>query len=104
MKTAEIKKRSLEIRSLYHRLEEKYHGKIWTVEEDALAFLSDAGLVGRLVMAQQGRWPSEQIKELPNKIGECIWWLAVLAERTGCSFEDCIESFLNEKLKDLKED
>ncbi|MBB3153613.1 hypothetical protein FHS16_003688 [Paenibacillus endophyticus] len=33
-----------------------HHGTEWTVEEDALAFLTDAGLAGRLTMPQQGRW------------------------------------------------
>ena len=49
--------RSKKIRSNYHELENQYHGSEWTIEEDALAFLTDAGLVGRLAMAQQQRWP-----------------------------------------------
>ena len=53
----EIIKRSIQLRKFYHRLEQQYHEKEWTVEEDALAFLTDAGLVGRLTMSQQGRWP-----------------------------------------------
>jgi hypothetical protein len=44
----EIIKRSKNIRKLYHQLEQQYHESEWTVEEDALAFLTDAGLVGRL--------------------------------------------------------
>ena len=47
--------RSKKIRELYHQLELQYHGSEWSVEEDALAFLTDAGLVGRLTMSQQGR-------------------------------------------------
>ena len=50
--------RSVEIRKLYHNLEQQYHKKEWTVEEDALAFLTDAGWVGRLTMSHQGRWPN----------------------------------------------
>ena len=44
--------RSLVIRKLYHELELEHHGAEWSVQEDALAFLTDAGLVGRLTMAQ----------------------------------------------------
>ena len=55
----EIKERSLKIRKSYHELEQLYHGKEWTVEEDALAFLTDAGLVGRYTMSQRGRWPKK---------------------------------------------
>lgn len=38
---------------------------------------------------------------LPSKIGECMWWLAVLAERTGTNFEECVEAFLAERLDAL---
>lgn len=47
----EIIKRSKKIRESYHQLEQQYHGNEWTVEEDALAFLTDAGLVGRHAMS-----------------------------------------------------
>jgi len=62
------------IRELYHQLELKYHVSEWSVEEDALAFLTDAGLVGRLTMSQQGRWPKgdDTETELSLKIGESI--------------------------------
>lgn len=38
-----IKQRSIEIRELYHQLELTHHGSKWSVEEDALAFLTQAG-------------------------------------------------------------
>ena len=47
--------KSEKICELYHKLEMSLHGSKWSVEEDALAFLTDAGLVGRLTMAQQLR-------------------------------------------------
>ena len=67
-----------------------------------MAFLTDAGLVGRLTMDNQGRWPSTDKELLPSKIGECVWWLAILAERMDLSFEDCVETFLTDRLKNLK--
>ena len=48
-------------------------------------------------MDQQGRWPKTSNDELDQKIGESVWWLAVLAERTGLSLEECVEKFLDEK-------
>lgn len=51
-----IRQRSKAIRERYHQLELQHHGSEWTMEEDALAFLTDAALVGRQVMSQQGRW------------------------------------------------
>jgi hypothetical protein len=92
----ELKERSLKIRQRYHELELLHHGSEWSVEEDALAFLTDAGLVGRLVMSQLGRWPKENTnEELRHKIGESIWWLTVLAERMDINIETVTEEFLS---------
>lgn len=102
MEIKDISQKSMQIRDRYHELEEQIHGSRWSVEEDALAFLTDAGLVGRLAMDNQGRWPSADKEMLPSKIGECVWWLAVLSERMGLSFEDCIEQFLEERLRALQ--
>ena len=97
--------RSKKIRDHYHSLEQKHHGSKWSVEEDALAFLTDAGLVGRLTMAQQGRWPVGESNEagLEHKIGESIWWLMVLADRMGIDSEEALDNFLTstEKRFDL---
>jgi len=88
--------RSLKIRERYHELEIQHHGSEWTVEEDALAFLTDAGLVGRLTMSQQGRWPSgnDYGKDLEHKLGESIWWLVVLAKRMDIDIQDAFDKFL----------
>jgi len=88
--------RSLKIRELYHELELKHHGSEWTVEEDALAFLTDAGLVGRLTMSEQGRWPAgtNAKAELEHKLGESIWWLIVLAERMDIDIQVVTDKFL----------
>ena len=97
--------RSKKIREHYRSLEMKHHGSEWSVEEDALAFLTDAGLVGRLTMAQQGRCPVDDSNEvdLEHKIGESIWWLMVLADRMGIDSEEALETFLSkiEKRFDL---
>lgn len=88
--------KSLKIRELYHELELKHHGSEWTVEEDALAYLTDAGIVGRLTMSQQGRWPagSDSQAELEHKLGENIWWLVVLAERMDIDIQEVFDKFL----------
>jgi hypothetical protein len=101
---SDIVSRSQRIREHYHLLEQQYHGSKWTVEEDALAFLTDAALVGRLTMSQQGRWPKgqETIFELEHKLGECIWWLIILADRMDINIDEALETFLGktEKLLD----
>lgn len=102
MDIKEVSEKSTEIRKLYHALEEKHHGSKWSVEEDALAFLTDAGLVGRLTMDHEGRWPSSDAEMLPAKIGETVWWLAVLADRMDLDFEACVAEFLNGRLDAMK--
>jgi len=92
----DIIRRSMEIRKKYHELELLHHGSEWTVEEDALAYLTDAGLVGRNIMSQQKRWPKAGSEaELEHKLGENIWWLIVLAERSGIDIREAVDQFLN---------
>lgn len=92
----DLHERSLALRKLYHQLEKQHHGSEWTVEEDALAFLTDAGLVGRLTMSQQGRWlkGEQTTAELEHKLGECIWWLTILADRMNIDINEATEKFL----------
>jgi hypothetical protein len=96
--------RSLIIRKLYHDLELEHHGSEWSVEEDALAFLTDAGLVGRLAMARQGRWPKgdKPENELSHKLGESIWWLIILADRMNIDIKTALDDFLSSTEKLLK--
>lgn len=91
----EIRERSLEIRKKYHELELHHHGSKWSVAEDALAYLTDAALIGRNVMSQQERWPKPDSQaELEHKLGENIWWLIVIAERSGIDSKKALNNFL----------
>lgn len=95
--------RALKIRERYHQLELQHHGSKWTVEEDALAFLTDAGLVGRNIMAQQQRWPkANSSEELKHKLGENIWWLIVLADRSDIDIKEALAVFLDKTESMLK--
>lgn len=94
--------RSLEIRRKYHALELQHHGSQWSLEEDALAYLTDAALVGRNIMSQEQRWPKANSQaELEHKLGENIWWLIVLADRSGINIGDALENFLDHTEKML---
>jgi hypothetical protein len=97
MSLSNLIERSKRIRSQYHKMEKQYHGSEWTIEEDALAFLTDAGLVGRLTMAQQRRWPisGNEETQLEHKLSECVWWLLVLAERMDIDIEKSLDEFLS---------
>ena len=72
MDIEELKQRSKKIRNQYHQLEQKQDGHPWTPEQDALAFLTDAGLVGRLTMDKAGSWPGKSEFNLDYKIAESI--------------------------------
>ncbi|PIF46734.1 hypothetical protein CLU96_3774 [Chryseobacterium sp. 52] len=96
----EIIQRSLDIREQYHQLEKQHHGTEWTLEEDALAYLTDAGLVGRDIMSHQKRWlKKDSEEELKHKLGENIWWLIVLADRTGIDIKEALDQFLTKTEK-----
>lgn len=96
MQLHNIAERAIKIREKYHQLEKKHHGSEWTIEEDALAFLTDASLVGRLTMSQQGRWPAGDgdSSQLKHKLGESIWWLIVLSQRMNIDVCEAVETFL----------
>ncbi len=100
---AEVVERSVEIRKSYSKLERMYHEKEWTIEEDALAFLTDAGLVGRLTMSREERWPigGDTVSQLEHKLSECIWWLIILAERMNIDISEALKKFLSETEKHL---
>ncbi|MFC3161197.1 hypothetical protein SAMN05443633_101270 [Chryseobacterium arachidis] len=90
-----IIKRSLAIREKYHQLEIQQNGKEWTTEQDPLGFLTDAGLVGRNVMSHEKTWTKpDSAEELEHKLGESIWWLIVLADRTGIDIKKALNTFL----------
>ncbi|HBF36096.1 MAG TPA: MazG-like protein [Firmicutes bacterium] len=105
MNFSEAVERSVQIRKLYHHLERRFHGEEWTIEEDALAFLTDAGLVGRLTMSKQGRWlaDGETDSELEHKLGECIWWLIILAKRMDIDISEALEKFLSKTENQLRD-
>jgi NTP pyrophosphatase (non-canonical NTP hydrolase) len=95
------------VRDLYHRLEEAHEGSPWGVKDDMLGLVNDVGTLSRLVMATEGRWAPEgdldaQVK---GKLAECLWWVLVLADRTGVDLAeayattmDGIETHLRESV------
>jgi len=95
----ELTERSKRIRQQYHQLEMKQDGQPWTPEQDALAFLTDAALVGRLTMDKQGSWPDEakDSATLSYKMAESIWWLCSLADSQSIDLEKSLDDFLKSR-------
>lgn len=90
--------RSLQIRNLYNKLEERKHGSPWTNQEDMIGFVYDVGELGKLVMAAEGRWvhQGDLKKDLGDKFAECLWWLLVLSDRLGIDMNTAFSSKITE--------
>lgn len=56
-------------------------------------------------MSDQGRWPAdgETKSELQHKLGECIWWVIVLAERMDIDISEALETFLSKTERNLRD-
>jgi hypothetical protein len=95
--------RAMHVRRLYQQLEESNHKDAWTTEEDMLAFATDIGVLGRLVMAAEGRWiyNGDVHTELSSKFAECLWWLLVLSDRLGVDITEAFTSFIDRLDTDL---
>ncbi len=105
MDFAEARASSNRVRELYERLERQHHGSEWTTSELLVGMLQDVGDLGRLVMASEGRWThgADVSAELGHELGEVLWWLFVLAERTGTDLEAAFEGFLEERTRRLSD-
>lgn len=78
MDLIDVEKQSAAIRERYHELEKQIHGTEWTAEEDALAFLTDAALVGggrwQMQAAGQVMISSSCLERLVNASGGWQFW------------------------------
>ncbi|OEL02692.1 hypothetical protein [Staphylococcus casei] len=99
----QVSTKSMKIRNAYHNLEEKYHGRKWTVLEDGLALSTDVGLINRLLMDQARIWPDklQDNYNLEYKLGEVVWWLAVISEKNNINLNEAVENFINKKYTDF---
>lgn len=85
----DAREKALAVRALYETLEERFTGRTWSVPELMLGFSNDVGYIGRLLLAKEGTWPIEKdvTAELEHKLAESLWWLFVLADKTGVDLD-----------------
>lgn len=95
--------RALQIRELYTKLEKRMHGGAWSPQELMIGYLYDVGELGRLIMAKEDRWvhQGDVPQELGEKLSECLWWVLVLADRTGVDIGKAFTAKMNELDADL---
>lgn len=103
MELNKVAEESMKIREAYHALEEKYHGRKWDIQEDALAMSTDVGLISRLIMDEANIWPAKKDKtnNLEYKIGEAVWWLSVISDKSEIDFNKAVEDFIKKKQNDF---
>lgn len=98
LRLADASARARRVRELYHQIEERKEGSAWTVKDDMLGLVNDVGTVSRLIMATEGRWAPEGDLDalLRGKLAECLWWVLVLADRTGVDIAEAYETTLGD--------
>jgi NTP pyrophosphatase (non-canonical NTP hydrolase) len=80
---------AIAVRALYEILEQRLNGRTWTLEELMLGFSNDVGTIGRLLLAHSGTWAvdGDATEQLRHKLAESLWWLFVLADKTGVDID-----------------
>jgi NTP pyrophosphatase (non-canonical NTP hydrolase) len=75
----------MDVRALCGTLEQRLNGQVWTLHELMLGFSNDVGMVGRLILANDGTWgiDGDVDAQLRHELSESIWWVMVIAERLG---------------------
>ncbi|PHK48647.1 MazG-like protein [Staphylococcus edaphicus] len=103
MELNKIVEESMKIREAYHALEEKHHGRKWNIQEDALAMSTDVGLISRLIMDEASIWPTKKddTYNLEYKIGEVVWWLSVISDKSDIDLSKAVENFIQKKQNDF---
>lgn len=112
MDIADATAQARRVRDLYHRIEVAKEGGPWEVKDDMLGLVNDVGTLSRLVMATEGRWAPEGDLDalLRGKLAESLWWVLVLADRTGVDIADAyartmgaIEAHLQQSVDRLRD-
>jgi hypothetical protein len=89
--------RAMHVRGLYHQLEERHEGSVWTTRDDMLGLVNDIGAVGRLVMAAEGRWvpDGDLAAQTAGKLAESLWWILVIAHRLDIDIDEAFSTTMN---------
>jgi len=91
MDFASITDRALVIRALYDDHERRNYGRRWSTEELSLGLVGDVGDLAKLVQAQAGVRPIDDVDaKLGHELADILWSIIVIAERCNvdlaCSF------------------
>lgn len=79
-----------------HQYERQQNGRQWTIEEETLTYLADAGTIGTEIMAQSKSLPEEVYDKdnLGYHLAKNIWWLATIAKHQDIDLEKELQKLL----------
>lgn len=82
----------------HRNFEVQMTGKRWSDEQLVLAYLTDAGAIGREIVASQGVIVDETYDQqtFGTKLAQNIYWLAMIAKTKGFDLEKELQKFLKD--------
>lgn len=80
----------------FHEFEKRANGREWTLEQEALAYITEASAVGREIMAQDRILPEEVYdkNELGMKLAQNIAWIFAIAKHTDIDLVQELDQLL----------
>lgn len=81
MEISEASRQAVAVRELYRELEQRRHGREWSLDDLMIGFTGDVGDLGKLLTAYQGRrsGPEDIRGALEHELADCLWSVLVLA-------------------------
>ncbi len=102
---SEIRKKALQIHSLYKDFNKRNYGREWTGEELAMGLVGDVGDLMKLIATKEGvRSISDVDSKLGHELADCLWSIIILAEEYGVDLEKEFGrtmGYLEKRIKEL---
>lgn len=81
MQYEELRKRAVEIREHYDRLNQAKRGITWQGQDIMAGFVGDVGDLSKIIMAKHGLRSMEDVDaKLVHELSDCLWSILVLAD------------------------
>ena len=97
MDFASITDRALVIRALYDDHERRNYGRRWSTEELTLGLVGDVGDLAKLVQAQAGVRPIDDVDaKLGHELADILWSIIVIAERCNVDLASSFAATMDE--------
>lgn len=82
MKYDSLRKRALQIRQKYDKLNKAKRNASWDAQELMAGFVGDVGDLSKIIMAKSGlRYMDDVDNKLAHELADCFWSILVLADK-----------------------